>query len=692
MSCIMGAGFDIDDRLARNLQRMMHSEISFALNGRMVASTWPEAVRQELAGRLFAADGPDMDQTGSFDVAVDGETYLSLLGGLEDLGGETRGFYLIQFSLDQAMGFLGRIEQVLLMIGAGVLLAAALISFTGVGRITRPVEALVDGTRRLASGELAHRIPSVSRDEIGELAESFNDMAEALTRSRDALTESERRYRDLFDNAQDIVYTTDLEMRLTSLNKAALELSGYTAEELLGKRFYDFLPLEDAERLREADARYLPGAPRPAAEVEILRKDGKRSALEIVSRWITEGGEPVGVHGIGRDITERKEREEATHRFREQLHQAEKLRALGEMAAGVAHNFNNLLTGVMGYAELMKMRDDVPAPVLENAGKIVESARRCSVIVRRIQTFGRPIDPTQTEPVDLNRVIRDTVDVTHPKWKTAPQREGRVVQVNLDLADTLTIQSAGSVWEEILSNLIFNAVDAMPEGGAITLATREEGGQAVVSVSDTGTGMDEETRLRVFEPFFTTKSPDRGTGLGLSTVWGLVQGQGGRITIESTPGQGTTFHIRVPTAPEPAAVEEEEEALQAIAGLRILVIDDEASVRDFMPRLLRGHEVDVAASGGEGLEVFLQKRHELVISDWVMTGMSGLDVAERIKQQSPQTVVVLMTGWEFKGTAVDESRAIDLVFSKPFDSEKLHRALQQAVRITELHGKKPSEA
>ena len=141
----------------------------------------------------------------------------------------------------------------------------------------------------------------------------------------------------------------------------------------------------------------------------------------------------------------------------------------------------------------------------------------------------------------------------------------------------------------------------------------------------------------------------------------------------------------------------EEEAFQDITGLRILVIDDEASVRDFMPRLLQGHEVDVAASGGEGLEMFLQKRHELVISDWVMTGMSGLDVAERIKQQSPQTVVVLMTGWEFKGTAVDESRAIDLVFSKPFDSEKLHRTLQQAVRLlekaprknTEEHEKKP---
>jgi CheY-like chemotaxis protein len=313
----------------------------------------------------------------------------------------------------------------------------------------------------------------------------------------------------------------------------------------------------------------------------------------------------------------------------------------------------------------------------------VDSARRCSAIVRRIQTFGRPIDPTQTERVDLNQVIRDTVDITHPKWRTAPGREGRVVQIDLDLGDILPIQSIGSAWEEIFSNLIFNAVDAMPEGGTIALATRQEGGQVLVDASDTGTGMDEETQRRVFEPFFTTKTPDRGTGLGLSTVWGLVQGQGGRIAIESAPGEGTTFHIRVPVAPAAAVAGVEDEGFEAVTGLRILVVDDEAAVRDFLPKLLEGHEVDVAASGGEGMEKFLKKRHDLVISDWVMAGMSGLDMAERIKQLAPRTVVVLMTGWEFKGSAIEKSSAIDLVVSKPFDREKLQRALQQAVGLRE---------
>ncbi|MDA0748524.1 MAG: PAS domain S-box protein, partial [bacterium] len=637
--------------------------------------------RARLVAQL--SDAPDSNRSEPFRMMVGEETYLALMGRLEDLQGEAQGFYLIQFSLDQAIQFLTTIEQMLLLIGAGVLFTAALFSFAGVRQITRPVQALVEGTRRLAAGRLEHRIPVSSSDEIGELAGSFNDMAGSLTQSRDALEESGRRYRDLFDNAQDIVYTTDLEMRFASVNKAAIEFSGYGLDELLGKSFYDLLTPEDAQRLRKIEERYEPGAHRLPEEVEFLRKNGTRATLEIVSRWVIEGGQPIGVHGIGRDISQRKEREEAAQRFREQLHQAEKLRALGEMAAGVAHNFNNLLTGVMGYAELMKLRDDVPEPVQNNAQKIVESARRCAAIVRRIQTFGRPIDPSQRERVNLNTVIRDTVDITHAKWKSQAEREGKQVRVELELGEIPLVQSVGSAWEEILSNLIFNAVDAMPESGTITLGTRLDGEHVVVFVADTGTGMDEETQRRVFEPFFTTKSPERGTGLGLSTVWGLVQSQGGRVDIESTLGKGTTFFIRVPVADSGEADARVEAGVRVVRALRILVIDDDLMVRDFLPSLLAPHEVDAAENGPEGLTLFRRKQHDLVITDWVMSGMSGLEVAEQVKELSAHTVVVLMTGWETLGTAAENHDAVDLVVTKPFDSVKLNRALQQVAQLRE---------
>ena len=676
----LGTGFGVDDLLAKELREMMHSEISFSLGSRLVSSTWSEDQRRDIERQVFTGDRDEAAEHSPFEVNVGEETFLSLLGKLDDMRGAEGGFYLIQLSLDEAIAFLTTVEQVLLFIGGGVLFAAALISFAGVSQITRPVNALVAGTRRLASGELGHRIPPSSRDEIGELAGSFNDMAEALSTSHNALEESARLYRDLFDNAQDIVYTTDMSMKSTSVNKAAIEYTGYSAQELIGKSFYDLLAQEDADRLMNLDDQILPGAPRIAVEVEVLRKDGQHASVEIVSRWIEEAGQTVGLHGIGRDITERKEREEATQRFREQLHQAEKLRALGEMAAGVAHNFNNLLTGVMGYAELMKMRDDVPEPVLANAEKIVQSARRCSAIVKRIQSFGRPSDPSQLSQVNLHQVVRDTIDITHVKWKAQAEQEGKIIDIDLTLDEVAPVQSAGSAWEEILSNLIFNGVDAMPEGGRITISTKMDGDEVCLSVSDTGTGMDEETRRRVFEPFFTTKAPDKGTGLGLSTVWGIIQGQGGRIEIESEPGKGTTFHIRVPVVSDEPVPAEFTAGLDAVTGLRILVIDDDPAIRDFLPSLLVSHEVDCAQNGVEGMTLFREKLHDLVITDWVMAGISGLEVADRVKALSPQTVLVLMTGWEYRGSPVDESKSVDLIVSKPFDAEKLDDTLRQAFK------------
>ena len=676
----LATGFSIDDRLAANLQSMTHSQISFLLNETVVASTWPNHTREYLAASLPSdvvarAEG----QTARFEMLLDNETYLGLLGPMDVASAQARGYYLIQFSLDQAIGFLTTIERVLLLIGIAVLAAAALFSFTGASRITRPVKALVEGTRRLADGALGHRIQVRSHDEIGELADSFNNMAEALTRSYDALEASEWRYRDLFDNAHDIVYTTDLELRLTSLNKAVTEKLGYEPNELVGKPLYELLAAEDASRLKETERLLSPEHARPVAEAQVLSKDGNPVALEIVSRWIIESGKAVGIHGIARDITERKEREEATHRFREQLHEAEKLRALGEMAAGVAHNFNNLLTGVMGYAELMKLKEDIPEAIRADADKILQSAQRCSVIVRRIQTFGRPIDMTQLEPVDLNQVVRDTIEITKPRWKTAAEQEGKHVQLSVDLNQIALIQSIPSAWEEILSNLIFNAVDAMPKGGTIGVTTLQEDGKVIVEVSDTGTGMDEETQRRVFEPFFTTKSTEKGTGLGLSTVWGLVQSQGGIIQIETAPGKGTTFVISVPVVTPSDAAEEKVEGLSSLSGLRVLIVDDDFEVRDFMPKLLPGHIADTAESGDEALEKMRGAAYDLVITDWVMSGMSGLELAEKVKQKSPDTTVVLITGWEFKGTPADDSDAVDLVLSKPFDSIKLNRALQQAV-------------
>jgi PAS domain S-box-containing protein len=669
----LGIGYEIDDRLAADLRDMTRSEVSFVLDGRVVASTWPDAVRRAVEQVLGAASGAG---DAPFEMRLGGENYLSLSGRLE----RERGGYLIQRSLSETVGFLTTLERTLVALGLGVLLAAAFISFFGVARIAKPVRALVEGTRRLAAGDLGHRLTVTSGDELGELAGSFNEMAGALATSRDHLEESGRRYRDLFDHAQDVVYTADLEGRLTSVNQSGLRLLGYTAEELVGRYVYELLAPEDVARVRSEDLRWPPPGPRPAQEVQVVHKDGTRTTLEIATRWMVEGGRAVGMHGIGRDITDRRVREEAAQRFREQVHESEKLRALGQMAAGVAHNFNNLLGGVIGYAQLMESRPRTPEEYQRFARKIVESAEQCAAVVKRIQTFGRPIDTQRRESVDLRRVVRDTMELTKPKWKAGPEREGRTVHVQLDLAELPPISSTGAVWEEILSNLVFNAVDAMPAGGTLTIATRREGEEGVLCVSDTGMGMDAGTQRRIFEPFFTTKGPELGTGLGLSTVWGLVQSQGGRIQVQSDPGQGTAFTIRMPLARVPSAPAPEQPP-ETSPALRILVIDDEPATRDVLPQMLAGHTVETAGGGAEGLERFRERPHDVVISDWSMPGLSGLDVAAEVKRRSASTVMVLMTGWEVRGTPAASDPHVDLLLVKPIVMRELDRIVAEAALL-----------
>ena len=429
---IVGAlvtGFLMDDHQARRLQQMMRGEVSFFYRDELMASSWESEDRLDL--RRGVVDAQPV--TGEpFSVTVGGETFLSVegvfdpsvAGSQQSLGGPTNSVdqanYVIQLSLDQALLFVGVLERALIGIGIAVLLVAVVISVIGSRRLTQPLEELQEGTQRLAVGELEHRLPVKRRDEFGHLAEYFNEMAAALALSTQALEASERAYRDLFDNANDLVFTTDLSMVLTSANRAAQQFFGFDSSELIGTNLYSLMADEDAGRLRVQEELAVPGAPRPSFEATFLGHSGKSSTFEVVSRWLTEADNPVGIHAIARDVTDRRERELATVRFREQLHQAEKLRALGEMAAGVAHNFNNLLTVILMNAELLALREDVSTSVREEAERIVDSARNCSAIVRRIQTFGRPSDPDRKDQVDLSEVAREVIDITIPKWQTEP--------------------------------------------------------------------------------------------------------------------------------------------------------------------------------------------------------------------------------------------------------------------------------
>ncbi len=672
-------GFEINDVLAQSLKQMTQSEVSFLTDDRIIASSLPVST-YALVESARVAETPFAGSHGKVAPLVIGEQTHLMLPGRLGKGEGSNNSYLVQRSLDEAISFLHQLERILLLIG-GVLLALAVwASYIGTARILKPVSALLEGTRRLASGDLSHHISVETRDEIGELAGSFNEMGQALYGSQQALTESESQYRNLFDEAQDVVFTTDLEMRLTSINRAGLTLLGYPAGDLIGRSVYDFLAEKDVKRVRDYEQEHPPGSPLPALEVQLVCSGKRTSTLEVVIRWIIEGGVPVGRHGIGRDISERRERERAKNLFREQLHQTEKLRALGEMAAGVAHNFNNVLTGIVGYAQLFHQNEQLPDELREDARRIFEAGQRCAAIVRRIQTFGRPIDASTKELVRLDQVIQDTLEITRSKWKTGPEREGRAVQVELDLGQVPPVQSSGAAWEEIISNLIFNAVDAMPDGGTIRIATQATKDQLTLLFSDTGVGMDKQTQKKIFEPFFTTKADNLGTGLGLSTVWGLVQGSGGRIKVESHPGEGTTFNIRLPIFKNQRDSNGEVSSVGETSGLSILVVDDESSVSQILRRLLRSHDVDTAENGIEAQEMLNRRIYDLVITDWSMPGLSGLDLASEVKSSSPQTLTALMTGWSTQGTAASESPDIDFLLSKPILDKDLRKILSHSAR------------
>ncbi len=368
----------------------------------------------------------------------------------------------------------------------------------------------------------------------------------------------------------------------------------------------------------------------------------------------------------------------------------ERLSALGTMAAGIAHDFNNALTMILGYSDLLmsnaKNRPD--SPDTEHIRSLTTAAQDAAQIVRRLREFHRPDEGEETRvTLQLNQITEQAVLMTRPKWKDDARARGVEIDVQTELADIPPLAGDPAELREMLTNLVFNAVDAMPEGGTLRLQTSLDDGELCLRVSDTGTGMDEETRRRCLEPFYTTKG-ERGTGLGLSAVYGIIQRHGGMMDIESEKGKGTTFCIRLPVAP-PEVVSREDAAGEVVAPkevagiLRILVVDDLPIIRDVLQAQLveDGHEVETAGDGKEALEMLEKGCFDVVITDQSMPGMTGEELAAVVKQRCPKTAVILLTGFggdlpETKNTAP----GVDMVLGKPATSVELRRAIGQFMK------------
>jgi signal transduction histidine kinase/AmiR/NasT family two-component response regulator len=366
----------------------------------------------------------------------------------------------------------------------------------------------------------------------------------------------------------------------------------------------------------------------------------------------------------------------ALEESQQRIVQGERLRALGEMAGGVAHDFNNVLAIIIGRAEVIAV-DVEDAEIRRQIDIIIQAALDATQTVKRIQEFTRVRRSRDFRTVDVRQLIDEVLEMTRSRWKD--DAEGRGVRYDIRVKGDAVppVEGEPSEIREALTNILFNALDAMPEGGSVTFTTDARDGRVVCSVTDTGVGMPEDVRQRVFDPFFTTKG-ERGTGLGLSVVYGIVARHGGDVDVESRLGAGTTFTLRFPIGAGIVTGTVRAPAAPVARSARVLVIDDEPEILTAIGDLLRhdGHVPTLCGDPEEAATLLQETPYELVITDLGMPGLSGWDVARMVKLKAPATTVAMMTGWSDRiDPEYAKTNGVEHVIAKPFRRDELRRVM-----------------
>ncbi len=567
-------------------------------------------------------------------------------------------------------------------------------------------EAWLEDLRSIPSGEARPRSYRVRCKDGGEKTVLFRpvtigqgrqfvlceDIGERLA-AENSLRESERRYRQLFNSISDLICTHDLQGRLLTVNRTASLALGYRPEEIIGRHIADFM----ADEFRQDFERdYLPGIRARgymSGVAKYVTQKGEVRYLEYRNQLISEPDKEPYVIGSARDVTERIQAEHKLNKLQEQLFQAQKMEALGVLASGVAHDFNNVLQVISGFTQLILSESEQLPRDRERLLNIQRSIERAAVMIKSLLALSRR-SGAHKEQMELNHEIERTLKVLE---HVLP----RMIDIRTDLARDLRpiLGDPGQI-EQALLNLGTNAGHAMPQGGELCFATanvtldKEDcagmhglspGEYVRLTVQDSGLGMDQETLSHIFEPFFTTKSPERGTGLGLSMVYGVVSGHGGHISCRSRPGGGTLFSIHFPAdqGPAPAAVQREPVPQAHLVGReRVLVVDDEEAILQTCRQALEGfgYQVLTATSGEDALAVWQNDPEavDLVVLDLNMPGMGGLKCLEAMTEQRPRTKVLVATGFADEGLLKDlRSRGRHLLIRKPYSFTELLQTVRR---------------
>jgi len=520
------------------------------------------------------------------------------------------------------------------------------------------------------------------------------DLVEAHKQAEEALRESEKKYRRIFENIQDVYYEANLDGTVLEISPSIENVSQYKRKELVGMSLYD---IYTNPKERDGFLKLILDRGRVNDfEISLKDKDGSKRPCSITTLLVKdEEGNPIKLVGSMRDISERKQSEGERKKLEAQLQQTQKMEAIGTLAGGVAHDFNNILTTIIGNADLALMDVIKDESLRKEIEEIKIAGERAAALTRQLLAFSRK-QIIQPKVLDLNELLTGLEKML-----------GRLIGEDVEVlmipeAALWRIEIDPGQMEQVIMNLVVNARDAMPQGGKLTIETAnvdldkayfrdhvaegKTGHYVTVAVSDTGIGMDKETQSRIFEPFFTTKERGGGTGLGLSTVYGIVKQSGGFIWAYSEPGQGTTFKVYLPKVAGDAEPEEKEKTsvVDLTGSETVLIVEDDDSLLNLARKILQllGYTVLKAENGEEALKVSEEHKGpiHLLLTDVVLPGMGGGELAECIQSHRPETKVLYMSGYTDDAIAHQGVLAPGVNFlEKPFTMEGLAKKVREAL-------------
>ncbi len=534
-----------------------------------------------------------------------------------------------------------------------------------------------------------HAVPVVVDGKVVGAYGIYQDITDRV-RAETALQESEERYRYLFNNISDFIYTHDLEGRFLTVNRAASQTLGYKPEELIGRPISDIMLPEYRAAFHDEYLTEIKNKGSLDGVSKYLAKDGTEHYIEYRNVLVEEQQKEPFVYGSGREITERILSHREVRKLERQLHHSQKMEAIGTLAGGIAHDFNNLLMGILGNASLVLLQIDSSNPYYEKLKNIQQYVQNGADLTKQLLGFARG-GKYEVKPTDLNKIIKKSSEMfgrTKKEIVIYPKYQKNIWTVEID---------RGQI-DQVLLNLYVNAWQAMPEGGNLYIQTKniildenyvkpyklKPGRYVRISVTDTGVGMDKTTQEMIFDPFFTTKEMGRGIGLGLASAYGIIKNHDGIINVDSEEGEGTTFNIYLP-ATEKETIRKEHLPEKMLKGAEtVLLVDDEDMILDACEQLLKemGYKVLMAKGGKDALKIYKKNRDEIdmVILDMIMPDMGGGETYDRLKEIDPKVKVLLASGYSIDGQASEIlDRGCNGFIHKPFQMENLSREIREVL-------------